>query len=642
MNRYVVLALWIGAAGALASPPDARPADETARYVNFSYDQVELRILARTVSLATGRRFVVDEDVSGKLTVVTPERIPVDELYPLFLTVLESSGFSAVEEDGVTRILKLPAAATAVGPVVGPRAAAPDRGIITKVLKLHHLSAIEMRKALEPLVRGGREGSLAAVGSTNHLIVIDTAERIRRIEEIVAELDQEGASRTVEVVPLQHASAPQIAAQLQAAMQGAESANQAYARQIRQVTEGGGALPSEFTVVASPEANRVVLVGTPLQVDEAKRVIGELDRPPPPGTGHLHALFLNYIDAAEAADNLNQLLEKAANQDQRRPIAIEPNESNNALLIDASAADFEYVRSLVSQLDRIPKQVMVEILIAEIGEGRNLDLGVEYSFLEEPVDNRTTGIARFRPGEEDPLFDFINQGLFPRGLTAGVTRGEPLTLNGVTFPGITAFITALARDQDVKILSNVPLLAQNNQEATVSVVDNIPLLSSTIEGGSGITRDVIQNIERVDVGIKLTVTPHVNPDGDVLMELNPSIEAIVEESSGNVAFTPTIAKREVTTTLTVRDGQTIVISGLIREDIVQENSRVPILGDIPGLGVLFRKSSDRRQRTNLLVLVTPHVVENETVAQELKTEFERRTGLYAPVEQTLPGPQLGE
>jgi general secretion pathway protein D len=179
----------------------------------------------------------------------------------------------------------------------------------------------------------------------------------------------------------------------------------------------------------------------------------------------------------------------------------------------------------------------------------------------------------------------------------------------------------------VKILSNVPLLAQNNKEASVSVVQNIPILKSTIEGGSGTARDVIQNIERLDVGITLKVTPHVNPNGDVTMQLNPSIQAVIDEGSATTAFTPTIAKREISTTITVPDRQTVVISGLIREDQVKSVSKVPILGDIPILKWLFRHTRTNKVRNNLLVFVTPHIVTDIKQAAELEHALRKRASI---------------
>ena len=184
----------------------------------------------------------------------------------------------------------------------------------------------------------------------------------------------------------------------------------------------------------------------------------------------------------------------------------------------------------------------------------------------------------------------------------------------------------MAGESNLKILSNIPLWAQNNLEASVSVVENIPILKSSVEG-SGSDRDYIQNIERLDVGIKLKLTPHVNPDREIQLDLNPSIESVVEESSEALKYTPTIAKREVKTTVTIPDRTTVVLSGLIREDTSKIVTKVPLLGDIPFLGALFRSTSDAKKRTNLLIFVTPRIVTDMKLAEQEKARLEHATSM---------------
>ncbi|MEM7393932.1 MAG: type II and III secretion system protein, partial [Verrucomicrobiota bacterium] len=197
---------------------------------------------------------------------------------------------------------------------------------------------------------------------------------------------------------------------------------------------------------------------------------------------------------------------------------------------------------------------------------------------------------------------------------------------GIEVPRVPAFIRALSQDREVEILSNVPLWAQDNKEASVSVVENIPVRTSTISGGSGTARDVIQNIERIDVGIQLKLTPHVNPNDEILLELNPSIDVVVDNGPAG-AFSPTIAKRQVTTTVTVPDRATIILSGLIQEDSIKTESKIPLLGDIPLLGNLFKSRSDRTQKTNLLIFVTPRIVRDMAEADAIRKSLEARSGL---------------
>ncbi|MCF7838028.1 MAG: hypothetical protein K9N49_05310, partial [Candidatus Marinimicrobia bacterium] len=338
----------------------------------------------------------------------------------------------------------------------------------------------------------------------------------------------------------------------------------------------------------------------------------------------------------DASKNLNALLDKSGPApDGGQRLAIEADAANNALLVGGTSRDTEWVRQLIEQLDQPPQQVQIEVIIAEITLGKSFDLGFEWSTIESPENGRTTVIGRSRPGETDQIMDLVSEGLFPQGLTLGVARGVMTDALGNVIPRIPFLLRALAEDRDVNILSSVPLVTQNNSPATVSVVENIPVLRSTIEGGSGTARDTIQNIDRMDVGIKFSVTPNVNADGQVRLELNPSIEAIIDEGPADQPFTPTIAKREVTTVVTVADGATVAISGLIREDRINAISKVPLLGDIPLLGRLFQRQVTRRQRTNLLILVTPTVLGDQMAATDARQRLELRTGLGAAVESSL-------
>ena len=609
-----------------SSLPAFEPGEGETR-VNFNFDQVDIRLLVQTVGEVTGRRFVMDERVKGTVTVVTPEQIRIDEVYSMFLSVLEGRGYSVIQEGEVHRVVPLPPSASLVAPIVGELESTDVDGIITKVMKLTHISAVELKRALEPMVRGAREGAVVAVGTTNHLIITDTGTNIRRFEKIIIELDKPGASKVVEAVHLDHASADEIARQVTAAMTGAVSAGSQLSRQMTQVTGGGGSLPMGVSVIPAEHSNSLLVVGTQVQIRDVLEIIRQMDVEAPTGKGRLNAIFLNYLSAEEAATSLNALLTKKLEESQIQRISIEPSLPNNALIVEATPRDFEVVRDLVQDLDRMPKQVLVEIVIAEVAFGNNFDLGVELATIDEPDDKNTTLLGRSRPSDTDVLLDTIRQNMFPQGLAVGVARGTVTLADGTVVPRIPALVTALAQDRDVRILSNIPLWAQNNKEATVSVVENIPILRSTIEGGSGTARDVIQNIERIDVGIKLRFTPHVNPDNEIMMELHPSIEAIVDEGSPDTPFTPTITKREVSTTVTIPNEQSVVMSGLIREDEIRNVAKVPLLGDIPVLGRLFRHDSTRKQRTNLLIFVTPHLVTDMKKAKELQAELEATSGL---------------
>ena len=613
-----------GMAEALA-PAAAVPAVESAPGggVQFNFEQADIRLVTQIVGKITGRKFVVPEGVSGKVTILTQGRIPVEEVYPLYLSMLEASGYTVAERGGVHQVTLLPGGpALASGSGLGG-------GLVTKLIPLKNVNAAEVKKSFEPLVRGGKEGALEVFLPGNHLIVTDTSANVARLEALVAQLDKPGSGSSVEVVPLKHASAGEVADQLRATFGATDSAVNKINRHFQQVAGGTGDLPTDFTVVAAPQANSLILVGMPMQIAETKRIIELMDVENPNGFGRLNAIFLKYLAAEEASKSLNALLGKAPATEGaavQRDIAIEPSVANNALLVDASPQDFEYVRRLVERLDVVPQQVLVEVLIAEVNMEQGLDLGVEWFGIDSPEGSGTGGFVRSRYGDSDSMTELLTKGTFPQGLALGVISGTFTGADGKEYNQIPMYLKAMAGTRDLKILSNIPLWAQNNLEASVSVVENIPILKSSVEG-SGSDRDFIQNIERLDVGIKLKLTPHVNPDREIQLDLNPSIESVVEESSEALKYTPTIAKREVKTTVTIPDRTTVVLSGLIREDTSKIATKVPLLGDIPFLGALFRSTSNAKKRTNLLIFVTPRIVTDMQVAERERARLERATSL---------------
>ncbi len=599
-------------------------------YVDFRFDNVDVRTFVRVMGEITGKRFVVDEAVKGQITVEAP-RIPTAEAYPLAVTILESVGCTVVEGGAAVRIVPLASGIAPLGAIQGPDSKEVGVGFITKVISLKQVSAVEVKAMLTEVLSADKRCALSALPTANLLVISGTADLIRRVETMVEAIDKPGLARVTEVLPMAHASAEDVARQLNEALAVVESE----ADRIRQQVTTGARGTAGIKAVASPQANSLILVGPPAALVEMKNLIAKLDVEPSSGRGRLRAIFLKYLTAEDAAKSLKALVSTPAAAGVKSGvtlglIGIEPLAANNALLVDASPRDFEVVEKLVQELDLMPGQVMIEVLIAEVSLSSGTDIGVELASLDLPgqVGEITMQGAATLSDNTESLMTAVEKGLFPRGLTVGVAHGTRLAADGslvTAFPALLN-INAVKKDGRVKILSNVPLLAQNNQEASVSVVNNIPILKSTIEGGTGSSRDVIQNIERIDVGIKLKLTPHINPDGDVRMLLNPSIEAVIDPGPAGTPFTPTIAKRDVSTTVTVPDGEIIVLSGLIREDSTKVIRKIPFLGDIPLLGFLFRRTVDQRERTNLLIFVRPRLVKKGQESA-ITADLENRSGI---------------
>lgn len=603
------------------SPPPSLP---TAT-VNFTFNQVDVRVFVKVIGELTGRRFIVDEAVKGQITVMAP-RVPVDEAYPLFAKILESVGCALVEDGSVTRIVAMPARTTPSAPVIGENEKLTGSGLVTRVIRLKNTNVADLRKVLDTLTGREKGAAVAVLEASNHIIITDKADNIRRFEQVIAEIDKAGAGVTSEAIFLKYADASEFVDQY----------NRTSAARTMTIRDGVTARPGkDLVLLSSPQSNSIVLIGASADIAEVKKILKMVDVETGAGRGTLHAIFLNYIGAEEAAKSLNALLERSLGKDppkagDRRRMSVEASAANNALLVDATPMDFQIVKQLVGELDRIQEQVLIEVVIMEVSADDSLDVGVELTALNSPSkvgDTVVQGSTRLsdNPGS---INDVIQNGVFPRGIMVGLAKGNRLDSSGnvvSSYPGLIN-LNALQAQGKVNILSSVPLVAQNNKEASVSVVNNIPMLKSTIQGGSGTSRDVIQNIDRADVGIKLKLTPHINPSNEVCMVLNPSIEAIIDKGTAG-QYTPTIAKREVSTTVTVPDGRTIVISGLIREDRAESVRKIPILGSIPVIGVLFRHTVESKNRTNLIIFVTPRVMTGELAAKTVTESWSRRTGL---------------
>ncbi len=617
--------------GVLCAPLAAQQAAPDEPRIQFTFDKVDVASFVKLIGERTGRRFVVDDGVTGTISVVSPS-VAQDEVYPLFVSILESVGSTVLEDDGVYRIVRLPGTGTPLAPVIRAGDALPEHGLVTKIFRLDHVPAVDVQRALAGVMGERGAASIGASDETNHLIVTDSTAIIRRVEQIIADIDRPGLSRSMELVHLQHAQAESLSEQLNAAMaEQATRATQLRARLAGGTVPSGG--PGQALAVAAPHSNSLILVGIPSQLTALRDLIAGMDVDLPAGRGRLNAVFLRYIVAEEAAENIAALLEKsAATVPTGRRIAIQAHKSSNALLIDASPADFAVVKQLLEQIDLLPQQVQIDVVIVEVSESSGFEFGIEMSALNVPDgigDTVIQGGFRLREGASTGLLNTLQTGIFPRGLSVGVARGTRINANGELvsgYPGIFN-LNAMRSDGRLKVLSQTSLQAQNNQEAVIRSVNEIPVLRSTIEGGTGSMRDVIQNIDRMDVGVKLSITPHIIPEGLVRMVLNPSIEAVIDSGPDGSSFTPTIAKREVTTTVSVEDGHTIVIAGLTREDERRAERRVPFLGRIPILGWLFRSEESISERTDLLIFVTPHVVDNMADADRRRAVLESRTGL---------------
>ncbi|MBQ2282099.1 MAG: type II secretion system secretin GspD [Kiritimatiellae bacterium] len=599
--------------------------------IMFNFEQVDVRVFAQVVGSFIGKRYTVAENVKGTLTVISPN-VSRKDAEKLFSAVLESSGFTIVQDGEMNRIVNLPERKANMGVIVTDEGKTPEFGLVTRIMRLNHVSVVEMSKMLE--LQLSRKDVVSTLEETNHLIITDTVSSVKKIEELVKELDKPGMARTTEVIPLNHANATELARQLMASFADNPSRAQELTNRMAAGTAYANTVSMSVpTIVASTHSNGLVVTGTQRQIQSVKDLIVKLDVPAPSGRSSFNIIALNYIKAVDIAKNISTVVEKfaAGNGDTSliRRVAVEAIAESNTLLVNATPEDFKAIEAVIKALDVKPKQVHISVLIAEVSEGDLDKLGVTITALNSPdaVGKNAFAGATRSTADNMGMLSQLSSGMFGQGLTFGIAHGSYTDANGnivTDYPGVFN-IDAIKSNDKVKILANPSLGAQNNVEAEVSVVDNIPITEATITG-SGSDRDVIQNITRMDVGVKLTMTPHIIPDGIVQLELEPSIEAVTDKGV-STDYAPTISKRKVKTTVMVEDGKTIVIAGLMRNDKAEIKKKIPLLGDIPLLGWLFRWNSTEEKKTNILIFVTPTVISDSASADALRTDLEKRTGL---------------
>ena len=599
--------------------------------IMFNFEQVDVRVFAQVVGSFIGKRYTVAENVKGTLTVISPN-VSRKDAEKLFSAVLESSGFTIVQDGEMNRIVNLPERKANMGVIVTDEGKTPEFGLVTRIMRLNHVSVVEMSKMLE--LQLSRKDVVSTLEETNHLIITDTVSSVKKIEELVKELDKPGMARTTEVIPLNHANATELARQLMASFADNPSRAQELTNRMAAGTAYANTVSMSVpTIVASTHSNGLVVTGTQRQIQSVKDLIAKLDVPAPSGRSSFNIIALNYIKAVDIAKNISTVVEKfaAGNGDTSliRRVAVEAIAESNTLLVNATPEDFKAIETVIKALDVKPKQVHISVLIAEVSEGDLDKLGVTITALNSPdaVGKYAFAGATRSTADNMGMLSQLSSGMFGQGLTFGIAHGSYTDANGnivTDYPGVFN-IDAIKSNDKVKILANPSLGAQNNVEAEVSVVDNIPITEATITG-SGSDRDVIQNITRMDVGVKLTMTPHIIPDGIVQLELEPSIEAVTDKGV-STDYAPTISKRKVKTTVMVEDGKTIVIAGLMRNDKAEIKKKIPLLGDIPLLGWLFRWNSTEEKKTNILIFVTPTVISDSASADALRTDLEKRTGL---------------
>jgi general secretion pathway protein D len=678
------------------------PPGQRGRFVVLNFDNADVETVIHAASEIVGFNYVLAPDVRGKVTVQTSGRVPQEDVFGVLLAILEVNGFTAIKAGNLYKIVRIEGAReravpTIVGPTPDPARVTDE--VITQIVPLRYASVNDLSTLLRPLM--SPRGALIAHRDTNVLVLTDTASNIRRLLEIVRQVDVQVALEELQIIPLRYADAGQTALVL----------NQLFQRGVRpgvgipggvpaapvpvpaipgqpgaaQPPGAAGAVERPPLIVAEPRSNSLIVNARRQELDMIRRLIGQLDI----NVGGGRRVFIYFAENAKAKDlaaTLNAIYTGRETQatgtptpptTPRRPGepppppqppptvapgpplgAITPpgaaglipgdlsfiegqvrfiaDETTNAIIVTTLPRIYPEIEATIRQLDRMPRQVLIEVLVAEITLNDDTKLGIDWAIKE----------GRFTLASVSNSDNIPSTVTGAAGALTAPTSTIPVPGLGALGPlgaGLTAFtfetrhffaiLNALAAENRVNVVSNPHIMTSENKKAVINVSTSVPIvvaqqvpLTGTTTGGTATTPIAVgtQAVEYRDAGIVLTVTPRIGERGTVALDLKQEVNDILSLSTGTLN-SPQFSKREAETAVVLLNNQTLVLGGLIKDQVTINDRGVPLLKSIPVLGYLFGFKERAIVRTELLLLITPRVVGTPLDAQRVTEQMRRAT-----------------
>lgn len=591
-------ALWLTSVTAAMAQP-----------VTLNLKDANISAVIGTISEITGKNFIVDPRVKGKVTIISSRPMESEELYQVFLSVLDVHGFSAIPSGNIIKIVPDASAKQDALPVADDRQPGTGDEVVTRVIELRHVSASQLVPILRPLVP--QQGHLAAYVPSNILIVSDRAANIERLMDIIKRIDIP-SSDAIEIITLQYASASEVVRILSALEQ-----------------QGGGqkraaGVSGTPILIADERTNSILIGGGKSGRLRLRTIISHLDTPLA-NQGNTRVVYLRYAQAKDLVPVLtgvSDIVEQqkkgkagAGGSAKKIPVNIQADENTNALVITAPADIFRSLESVIMQLDIRRAQVLIESVIAEVSNNLNNELGVEWVVDGSQAEKGTVpvGIINLGGGIVDILGSIIS-GTVPtvgQGFTAGAGRFE----KGKT--RFAVLVRALQGDANTNVLSTPTLVTLDNEEAEIVVGQEVPFLTgafSTPGGAVGNPANPFQTIERKNVGLTLKVKPQINEGNAIKLDIEQTVDSL---NASPIAVDLITNTRSVKTSVLVEDGQIIVLGGLISDNLKETINKTPLLSDIPLLGGLFTRKSTSKEKTNMMVFIHPTIIRDEGLAQNI-------------------------
>lgn len=613
VKSLLVLAMLSMGANLMAAEPKVSVPEQTWT-VNFK--DTDIVEVVKFVQEVTGKPIIVDPKVRGPIRVIANKPLNKKELYALFLAVLDVHGFTAFESDGVVRVVVNREARNLPIPTE-QTIRSRDDGYITQIIQLNNISAAKVLAALRPLVP--QYSHLSAYEPSNALIISDTRANIARINDLILQMDKAAVLAT-DVVQLRYAQAVDVVAML---------------TQLEKPDPNRGVTTSPPIVVADKRINAVIISGDEMSRQRIKGVVESLDRPQTKNS-NVRVVYLKYAKAADVAKVLTGM-SQGQNQGAKpgegatAQTNVQADEATNSILITADGDNMSSLIAVVEQLDIRRAQVLVEAIIVEVQGTLDKQLGLQWLFTDtkngfgssvvdkSPIAALGTQAALAKLGETQAQRDTASAAL-AQGLASlpGQTFGVARLGTQTNFMGL---VNMLQNNGDTNVLSTPSLLTTDNTKAKISIGQKIPFRTGNVVPSSGGTTQSYLNsiapINRESVGISLEVTPHINDGDSLIMDIKQEVSGLSNKDSPEGPITD---ERKIDTQILVSDGQTVVLGGLIKDEVQVSSSRVPVLGSIPVLGRLFRNDSSSKVKTNLLVFIRATVIRDDKTLEGATAE----------------------
>jgi len=626
--------------------------------VAFSLEDADLPELVRVIGQLTGKRFIFGGKVrSIKATVYSPQKVTVAEAYQAFLSILETNGLTVIPHGRFLKIVETGGIATQTTPTyeAGQGAPAEDR-YVTRIHRLGHVSAEEVATVLGHFKT--KDGDITAYAPGNLLIITDTGSNIRRMMQIVEDVDVGSAGDQIWIEPIHYASASDVANRVNELFDIKGAA--ADKSKGGSTSVGVGDLHVS-KLLPDDRTNSLVIVATERAYMRILEIIKRLDVPQT-GEGEIHVLPLQHADAVDLTKTLNEIITGAGGNGATggaaptKPaggtpasgifeagVKVSADKATNSIVVTSSLRDYASLHAVIERLDLPRRQVFIDAVVLDLDINRSNTLGFNFHAADQIPTGSLGDSLLF--GGLNPLKTILLpdpttlQGMALGVRGPGIPGSENLLGTGLTIPAFGALINALASSGDADVLSTPHILATDNEDAEINVGQNIPLQTNSgfsgLPGlggagagaagaagglaGLGLLGGGGGGGARTDVGTKIKIKPHLNESNEVRLELTEEISEALNPQ-GQLGVIP-ITKRNATTKLIVRDQQTVIIGGLMRNRITHSEDKIPILGDIPVLGALFRQTTDAMEKSNLILILTPFIIREQS---DLRTIFERK------------------